>query len=325
MESKCTAPTSIPSGKIKRNILSLKRKLEVIEEHEHGKSRAELMEKYGLKKTTIHDILKAKDKIRESVKKLENGPKGAELFRLRKLPFEGLDEAVFQWYKQQRAKGVATRGLDIQYAAEKLAACLGHQNFKCSDGWLWRFKRRHGIVNKAANKERLTKLVNPFTDELKQLEEEELHHFHIYNAEEAGLLWHSLPRNTQAKDEEEEETPCPSLAAGIDAADTILSIITKRGGSLMKHYEMMRMLRLELVEQQQQKKRQLKITDFFKPVLTGVKKKQEPSFSSKDANFSLTSTFSTNLGIISNISSPGLSVSTSTMTPELSEEFFQND
>lgn len=177
MASKCSSQSSVPSRKRKMNILSLNTKLEIIEEHEHGKSRAALMEKYGLKKTSIHNILKAKEKTRKSVKMLECRHKGVELFRSKKLSMEGLDEAVFQWYKQQRAEGMPTKGLDIQQAAEKLATGLGYGNFKCSNGWLWRFRRRHGIVNKVVTREMQNanpKVVNRFTTGLKPVVEDKV-------------------------------------------------------------------------------------------------------------------------------------------------------
>ena len=41
----------------------LAQKLQVIEDSERGMSRVQLMVKYDLKKTTVHDILKAKDKV----------------------------------------------------------------------------------------------------------------------------------------------------------------------------------------------------------------------------------------------------------------------
>ena len=194
--------TSPPTTKAKRKILSLKEKLTIIEESEKGLKRFQIMEKYGIKKTTLHDILKTKDKVRASFAKLEQGQKGEKIFRVRKLPHEGLDDAVFKWYRQQRSEGVPVRGVDLQHAAERLSIHLGHVGFKYSEGWLCRFRKRHGIINKAITGELLsadTAAVEPFIEELKVLiEEENLHLFQVYNADETGLTWRALPRNTQA-------------------------------------------------------------------------------------------------------------------------------
>lgn len=155
MASKPTTDSS-PSGKGKRKILSIMEKLEVICDSEKGLSRSQIREKYGLKKTTVHDILKAKEKVKEAMKKIETWKKGNELFRTRKLPQEDLDAAVYKWYTQQKAEGTPVRGIDIQHAAHRLAGHLGYKDFKCSDGWLWRFRRRHGIVKASSTGELLT-------------------------------------------------------------------------------------------------------------------------------------------------------------------------
>ncbi len=56
---------------------------------------SQLQDKYYLKKTTVHDFIKAKDTIMEAVKKLEFRKKGKEIFITKKLPHENLDEAVY--------------------------------------------------------------------------------------------------------------------------------------------------------------------------------------------------------------------------------------
>ncbi|KAJ8874891.1 hypothetical protein PR048_022781 [Dryococelus australis] len=61
--------------------------------------------------------------------------------------------------------------------------------------------QRHGIVNKRMVGEALsadTAIVEPFGKRLQALiDSEELTHAQLYNANETGLFWHSLPENTQ--------------------------------------------------------------------------------------------------------------------------------
>lgn len=52
---------------------------------EKGLSRNQIKEKYGLKKKTMHDILKAKDKVREVMKRIEVGKK-RKFFALKNFP-----------------------------------------------------------------------------------------------------------------------------------------------------------------------------------------------------------------------------------------------
>ena len=42
--------------------------------------------------------------------------------------------AVYKWYEQQRTVSEIVRGLEIAYAANKLARHMGIESFKASDG-----------------------------------------------------------------------------------------------------------------------------------------------------------------------------------------------
>ena len=59
-------------------------KLKVTELYEEGFKRADLMAQFDLKRLTLHDILRGKDRVRKVVKKIEGG-KAKEVFRSRKL------------------------------------------------------------------------------------------------------------------------------------------------------------------------------------------------------------------------------------------------
>ena len=59
-----------------------------------------------------------------------------------------LDQCVIKWYQQQRGSGVMVRGTELKMAAERFANNIGHHEFKASEGWLYRFKLRHGLTGK---------------------------------------------------------------------------------------------------------------------------------------------------------------------------------
>ena len=44
----------------------------------------------------------------------------------------------------------------LQEKAGEVAVCLGHENFSCSSEWLYRFKKRHKIVDKRTCEESAT-------------------------------------------------------------------------------------------------------------------------------------------------------------------------
>ena len=117
-----------------------------------------------------------------------------------------LEEAVFKWYMQERSVKVNLHGTDLLDAAVKLAKHMGI-DFSGSTGWLWSFRKRHGIGNKKVQGESGsadTEAVEPFRLKLQELiREEDLYLNQIYNADKTALYWRSLPVNTQAfKDED---------------------------------------------------------------------------------------------------------------------------
>ncbi|KAK4328392.1 hypothetical protein Pmani_001217 [Petrolisthes manimaculis] len=64
-------------------------------------SRAQLMDKYALKKIPLHEFIKAKEKTKEVMKGMESVKKSKEMYRERQLPMDKLDEAVFKWHTQE--------------------------------------------------------------------------------------------------------------------------------------------------------------------------------------------------------------------------------
>ncbi|XP_042203529.1 tigger transposable element-derived protein 7-like [Homarus americanus] len=122
--------------------------------------------------------------------------------RMRVAKDTNLEEAVTKWFVQQRSCGNDVRGVEIQAAAVKLSSHMGIENFEASDGWLWRFRNRHGKCNKITHGEAgsaPTEDIEPFRDRLNDLiKSEGLLISQVYNVDETGLYWRSLPRNTQA-------------------------------------------------------------------------------------------------------------------------------
>jgi len=73
-------------------------------------------------------------------KALEGGP------ILKKAKTEKLDEAVYLWFKQQRTQGIPISGNILKEKALLLSQKLNeNESFSASQGWLEKFKKRHGI------------------------------------------------------------------------------------------------------------------------------------------------------------------------------------
>ena len=202
---KAKASSSISIEKKKRTRLSVAEKLQLLKKYEAGVSVKSLCEEYGVKKQTVSDIKKDKERLKQWSATSNNlgrtsmkGSKQADL-----------DTAVYKWYVQQRAVDVMVRGVDIMAAAEKLAQ---HMGIACqaSAGWLWRFRNRHGIRNITPHGEAGsadTNAVEPFRAKLDWLIKDEKWQLNqLYNGDETALFWRSLPRNTQAF-RHEDKTP----------------------------------------------------------------------------------------------------------------------
>ncbi|KAM6471896.1 uncharacterized protein PHA67_002618 isoform 2-T2 [Liasis olivaceus] len=140
--------------KRKRVNLSVKQKLELIEKLESGSSVARVCEEYGVKKQTVSDIRKAKEKLKKFVLMcdVDSTSNTAEIGARKHMKMSqeaSLEEAVLKWYVEQRSGGAKVRRVDLKAAANAIAADM-KLSFKASDGWIWRFYKRHGIDNKRA-------------------------------------------------------------------------------------------------------------------------------------------------------------------------------
>ena len=69
--------------------------------------------------------------------------------RMRQAAHPDVEEALSKWLCQARSKDIPLSGTILQAKAESLAKELGHADFKCSQGWLTRFKTRKDIKFKS--------------------------------------------------------------------------------------------------------------------------------------------------------------------------------
>lgn len=180
--------------------LNLKQKLEVLECVKSGMNYKKILEKFNITKSTFYDIKKNKDKLKSFVESETKSNKN--IIRLREPNFKKIDSAVYTWYCSQRSSGVPIRGIEIQTAAIRFAQTLGEPDFKASGGWLSRFRKRHGILNRKVVGEALsadTENAELFKSDFKIfVQEQNLSDFQIYNADETGIFWKTMPDTTQA-------------------------------------------------------------------------------------------------------------------------------
>ncbi|KAL0593956.1 Tigger transposable element-derived protein 4 [Plecturocebus cupreus] len=131
--------STLPVTVKKKKSLSIEEKIDIINAVESGKKKAEIAAEYGIKKNSLSSIMKNKDKVLEAFESLRFDPKRK---RLRTAFYTDLEEALMRWYRIAQCLNVPVNGPMLRLKANDFAQKLGHNDFKCSNGWLDRFKSR---------------------------------------------------------------------------------------------------------------------------------------------------------------------------------------
>lgn len=186
------------SGSSKRRChLSLQKKFEVIEKAKSspGTSVRALGELFGCGKSQISDILKNKSAIvalyesnaSSSLKHTKMKPRVSE--------YSEINDALHQWYLLACSKNIYPAGPQLMEKAREIAVRLGKPEFKGTNGWLEKWKKRFNIKSVAicgesgdvrgdtveSWRERLPEILRGYRKE------------DIYNLDETGCFWRALP------------------------------------------------------------------------------------------------------------------------------------
>ncbi|NWV75633.1 TIGD4 protein, partial [Dasyornis broadbenti] len=130
----------------RKKSISIEEKIDIISAVESGKKKADIAAKYGIKRNSLSSIMKNKEKVLEAFETLRFDPKRK---RLRTAFYADLEEALMKWYRIAQCLNVPVNGPMLRLKANDFAQKLGHSDFKCSNGWLDRFKSRYGLVFRA--------------------------------------------------------------------------------------------------------------------------------------------------------------------------------
>ena len=161
------------------------------------------MEKYGIGRSTVADIKKNKEKILKfKTEMVQMGVK--RKVKVMKLGDDKkLDQAVYLWFKQKRMEGVPISGAMLREKASELCRRLcGETTFTASEGWKWRFCKRHGIRKLSIQGEKLSgdqEQADEFVASFRTfVEERNLSLNQVFNCDETGLNFRLLPNCTLA-------------------------------------------------------------------------------------------------------------------------------
>lgn len=183
--------------KIQRKCLSLSEKAKILEEHGKGMSVTTLSKKYGIAKSTVCSFKNKQEKI---INKVSNTLKPSKKCTLKSSENPELERLLYSWFLTQRENNLPVSGHILKHKALALSKSLNISGFTASEGWLQRFKCRHGIRFLKITGEKLSsnpELVDPFKEKFMHvMQEHDLNSNQIYNADETGLYWQLLPDKT---------------------------------------------------------------------------------------------------------------------------------
>ena len=181
----------------KRNNLSLKLKYEVIKtlEKEPKIGIRKLATLFKCGETQISTILRSKDRIVELYEANASAGMCQTRKRVRESKFSDVNEALYEWFRLAVSKNMFPDGRILCEKAKEIAERLGFEDFKASNGWLDRWKKRHHIKQMAVSgesgdvsgatvdswKERLPHIPEGYSPE------------DIWNLDETGCFWRALP------------------------------------------------------------------------------------------------------------------------------------
>lgn len=137
-----------------KQVRTLHERLLIIEEVERcpGEKRVSVAKRLGIAPSTLNSIMAKKKAIREQAEKC--GRSCTKRKTGKESSYSQLETILISWYQQARAANIPINGTVIREKAKQIAAKIGEDSFTASNGWITRFKDRHGIVyKKSASKE----------------------------------------------------------------------------------------------------------------------------------------------------------------------------
>ncbi|GBN41822.1 Tigger transposable element-derived protein 4 [Araneus ventricosus] len=126
----------------KRKCLTIKEKNLILHEVDKGVRKKDIASKFGIRPNTLSTIMKNRDRIQNY------DSSNSFSKRLKTCVYEDVDEAVLKWIHTMRDKNIPISGPSITEKVFQFAMVLGYDEFRGSNGWPEKSKRRHGIMQK---------------------------------------------------------------------------------------------------------------------------------------------------------------------------------
>ena len=181
----------------KRNYLSLKKKVEVINysKKNPGVNIRSLADRFECGKTQVAQILKNQDTLLSIYESNASGSRIHTKKTFRSSEFSDVNKALYEWYVLACSKNIYPAGPQLIEKAKQIAERLGKPNLKGSQGWLEKWKLRHSIKQMRVCGES-GDVRGETVDSWKERLPEILQCYakgDIWNMDETGVFWRALP------------------------------------------------------------------------------------------------------------------------------------
>lgn len=254
----------------------MKEKLEFINKVKSGATKASISREYGIPEGTIRGWMNDEIKLTKFVNELDDN----STLKRKKVRLGNhviLDKYLYKWFIEKKKNGEHVTGPMLMSQAEQIHNTLNLEGkFKASHGWLWRFRRRHGISQNSTHEDEInkedTKNESNFHDLLsiyiKEEGQNEIYikeegHTEIYDDNETEFY----PAEDEVERNEESniinEVEIPTTKDALNALE-----IVYKWTELQKDIDRTKLQNLECLKQDMlhslAESKQTRITDFFK-------------------------------------------------------------
>ncbi|XP_065218086.1 tigger transposable element-derived protein 6-like [Planococcus citri] len=189
-EKTCSEPNA---NKKERKVLSLAEKLSIINECDKnvGAKQCDLAKSFGIPTSSLRTILSKRKAIEDASEEFESKRK-----KIRCGKHDELEKILLDWFTQARAMNIPIDGPLLKSKGLEIAKKLGIDNFNASDGWLHRFRSRHGVLHKKISGEAESVDDDCVTSWMKNVLPSLLAGYapaDVFNADECALFYKLMP------------------------------------------------------------------------------------------------------------------------------------
>lgn len=201
--------------------IPIEHKLKIIELHNRGVKTKEICETFNITEGAVRYIKKNQDKIKQFAEKYPH----LALHQRKKIKgphYIQLEEHLMTWFDAVRSLGHPVSEPLLKEKAMELNRDLGGPvDFKASNGWLEKCKKRYGIGQiqedkSSADFQATEDLQKKFSS---YLQEHGYKIENVYKAEETGINWRNVSRKTL---DSEFDGSCSGIEGSKDCIDTLV-------------------------------------------------------------------------------------------------------